>query len=131
MSQDDVELVRHIYEGWARGDFLWKVDAFHPQVEFELPDWPDPAHTRGLEAMWQAWRAVLGSFDDFRTEPVEVIDTGQQIVVLNHIRARGKGSGAAVSADSATVWTVDAGKVVRLAVYWDAAKALEAAGLRQ
>jgi len=32
---------------------------------------------------------------------------------------------------SATVWTIDAGKVVRLVVYWDSANALEAVGLRE
>jgi ketosteroid isomerase-like protein len=36
-----------------------------------------------------------------------------------------------VSADSATVWTMDGGRVVRLAVYWDGAKALEAVGLSE
>ena len=29
------------------------------------------------------------------------------------------------------MWTLDAGKVIRLALYWDGAKALEAAGLRR
>jgi ketosteroid isomerase-like protein len=35
-----------------------------------------------------------------------------------------------VSADTATVWTIEAGKVVRLALYWDSDKALEVAALR-
>jgi len=52
-------------------------------------------------------------------------------VVLNRIEGRGKGSGARVQADTATVWALEAGKVVGLALYWDIAKALEAAGLRE
>jgi ketosteroid isomerase-like protein len=51
--------------------------------------------------------------------------------VLNRVRARGKGSGAEVTADSATVWTMDAGKAIRLAVYWDSTKPLEAVGLSE
>ena len=35
------------------------------------------------------------------------------------------------SADSATVWTMDADRMVRLAVYWDGAKALAAVGLSE
>ena len=35
--------------------------------------------------------------------------------------------GAEVSAQTATVWTFEAGKVVRLALYWDVALATEAA----
>jgi ketosteroid isomerase-like protein len=34
---------------------------------------------------------------------------------------------AARGADTATVWTVKSGRVVRLALYWDSARALEAA----
>lgn len=79
--------------------------------------------------MWRTWRAALGAWDDFRAEPYDFIEAGQHVVVLNHIDARGKGSGAEVSADTATVWTMDVGKVVRLALYWDIATALEAAGL--
>jgi hypothetical protein len=33
------------------------------------------------------------------------------------------------SAGSAKVWTMDADRVVRLAVYWDGTKGLEAVGL--
>jgi ketosteroid isomerase-like protein len=43
---------------------------------------------------------------------------------------RGARSGAEVSADTATVWTIEAGKVVRLALYWESETALEVAGLR-
>jgi ketosteroid isomerase-like protein len=128
MAQQNVEIVRRVYEGWARGDFS-EADEFHPEVEFELADWPHPGRSRGLEAMWRTWRAALGAWDDFRAEPYDFIEAGQHVVVLNHIYARGKGSGAEVSADTATVWTMDAGKVVRLALYWDIATALEAAGL--
>jgi ketosteroid isomerase-like protein len=49
--------------------------------------------------------------------------------MLTHVEGRGKGSGLAMQAETATVWTFDAGKVVGIALYWDTAKALEAAGL--
>jgi ketosteroid isomerase-like protein len=69
--------------------------------------------------------------DDFRAELDEFIDAGREVVVLTRISARGKGSGADVRADTATMWTIHAGQVIRLALYWDSAKALEAAGLRE
>ena len=65
-------------------------------------------------------------------EPDDFIEAGDDVVVvLNHVHARGRGSGLDVRADTATVWTLDAGKVVGLALYWDATKALEAAGLSE
>ena len=48
MSQENLELVRRVYEGWARGDFS-EGDVFSPDVEFEMPDWPHLAGSRGLE----------------------------------------------------------------------------------
>ena len=129
MSQENVEIVRRVYEGWARGDFS-EGDVFHPEVEFEMPDWPEGASSRGLDAMRRTWLASLSAWDDFRAEPVDFIEAAEDVVVvLNHVQARGKGSGAEVRADTASVWMFDGGKVVRLVLYWDTDKALEAAGL--
>ena len=131
MSQENVEIVRRVYEGWARGDFT-EGDAFHPEVEFAMPDWPEAANARGLDEMRRTWQAALSAWEDFRAEPDEFIEVGGDVVVvLNRVHARGKGSGADVRADTATVWTLHANKVVSLALYWDADKALEAAGLRE
>ena len=131
MSQEDVDIVRRVYDAWVVGDFTG-AHAFSPDVEFDLVDWPEGASSRGLDAMGQSWQATLGAWDDFRAEPHEFIEAGDGvIVVLNRIEARGKGSGLVVRADTASVWTLHDGEVVRLALYWDVAKALEAAGLRE
>jgi ketosteroid isomerase-like protein len=126
MSEDNVEIVRGVYEGWARGDFSGGK-AFHPDVEFEMVDWPHPARSQGLEEMRRTWQATLSAWDDFRAEPDDFVDYGDNVLVLNSIRGRGKGSGAEVSAQTATVWTLEAGRVVRLGLYWDTALAQEAA----
>ena len=126
MSEENVEIVRRVYEGWARGDFS-EGEAFHPEVEFELVDWPEPVTSRGVEEMQRTWRTTLSAWDDFRAEPDDFVGYGDNVLVLNSIRARGKGSGAEVSAQTATVWTLEAGKVVRLALYWDTALAREVA----
>jgi ketosteroid isomerase-like protein len=129
VSDENVEVVRRVYEGWARGDFT-AGEAFHPDVEFELVDWPHPARSRGVAEMASTWQTTLSAWDDFRAAPEDFFDYGHNVLVLNSIRARGKGSGAEVSAQTATVWTVEAGKVVRLALYWDTARAREAAEQR-
>jgi ketosteroid isomerase-like protein len=128
MSQENLELVRRVYDSWARGDFS-ESDAFDPDVVFEMPDWPHSASSRGIDGMRATWRATLSAWDDFRAVPDRFLESGDQVVVLNHVHAHGKGSGAEVSADTATVWTIAAGRVVRLELYWDSQKALEVAGL--
>jgi ketosteroid isomerase-like protein len=126
VSQENVEIVRRVYEGWSRGDFS-QTEHFDPEIEFELIDWPHPARSRGVEAMAEIWLATLSAWDDFRAKPDEVIDHGNNVLVLNSISGRGRGSGADVSALTATVWTVEGGKVVRLALYWDVDRARQAA----
>jgi ketosteroid isomerase-like protein len=126
MSKETVEIVRRVYEGWSRGDFS-QTELFDPDIEFEMIDWPHPAKSRGIEAMSETWLATLGAWEDFRAKPDEVIDHGDNVLVLNSISGRGRGSGADVSALTATVWTVVGGRVVRLALYWDTERAREAA----
>jgi ketosteroid isomerase-like protein len=97
-----------------------------------MADWPEASQSRGLDGMRRSWWAALSAWEDFRAEATDFIDAGSDtVVVLNHIRGRGKGSGAVVEADTASVWTLRDGKVVRLALYWNTARALEAAGLRE
>ena len=125
MSKENVEVVRRVYERWSVGDFS-QTELFDPDIEFEMIDWPHPAKSRGIEAMSETWLATLSAWEDFRAKPDEVIDHGDNVLVLNSISGRGRGSGADVSALTATVWTVEGGRVVRLALYWDTARAREA-----
>jgi ketosteroid isomerase-like protein len=81
--------------------------------------------------MARAWQESLAAWEDFRAEPRDFLEIGSNVVVATHVTARGKGSGAEVTAETATVWTFKAGKVVRLALHWDAAAALEAVGLSE
>jgi ketosteroid isomerase-like protein len=122
MSKENVEIVRRVYEGWSRGDFS-ESELFDPDVEFEMVDWPHPAKSRGVDAMRETWLTTLAAWKDFRAKPDEVIDHGDNILVLNSISGRGRGSGADVSALTATLWTVENGRVVRLALFWDTARA--------
>ncbi len=126
MSQENIELVRSVYDGWSRGDFS-ETEAYDPDIEFEMVDWPHQTRVRGVEEMSRTWRSTLSAWHDFRAVPTDYVDCGRNVLVINHIQGSGKESGAEVSAETATVWTVDDGRVVRLALYWDVARAREAA----
>jgi ketosteroid isomerase-like protein len=128
MSRENVERVRRVYEEWSRGDFS-AGDLFAADVEFDMVDWPGRDRSRGIAEMAQAWQESLAAWDDFRAEPTDFIENGPHVVVPTHVTARGAGSGAAVTAETATLWTFESGKVVRLALHWDAAAALAAVGL--
>lgn len=127
MSQENVEIVRAIYGSWVKGDFS-SADWTSPDIEFVSIF--DRTASRGLEARARRWREVLDAYEDLAVLPEEVIDAGEQVVVLVRFRGRGKGSGAPVTDfDGANLFTLRDGKVVRLVLYGDRAEALEAAGL--
>ena len=128
MSKENVEVVRRAYEDWSRGDFS-AGDVFDSEVEFDMVDWPGRDRSHGIQEMAGAWQESLAAWDDFRAEPTDFIETGSYVVVPTHVTARGKGSGVEVTADTATVWTFESGKVGRLALHWDAVAALAAVGL--
>jgi hypothetical protein len=59
MSQEN-ELVRRVYERWARRDFS-EIEAFHREIDFEMVEWPHQTRVRGVDAMRDTWRATLSA----------------------------------------------------------------------
>jgi ketosteroid isomerase-like protein len=62
-------------------------------------------------------------------EPQEFFERGDQIVVFALVRSRPRGSNAVVENRIGHVWTMRDGKAVRLQIFPEREKALEAAGL--
>jgi ketosteroid isomerase-like protein len=61
----------------------------------------------------------------------ELIDAGGDVVAVTRHYGTGRLSGVAVEALVAYVFTVEAGKLVRLRIFNTRAQALEAVGLRE
>jgi len=76
-----------------------------------------------------AWSDVWGA--GLRTEPVELVDLGDRIVLLADLPTTGTASGVPVTGKIATVSTLERGRVIGVDMYLDHADALEAAGLRE
>ena len=133
MSSENVGVVRLLYGEWVQGDFSNR-EPFHEDLDFEMSGWTllqsDPIKARGVDGMARVWREVLGGWDDFRTGPIEeLIEAGDQVVVLSRLVGRGRRSGVEVDAPRGAVFTVREGKITRLFLA-DREEALEAAGLR-
>jgi ketosteroid isomerase-like protein len=86
---------------------------------------------RGLSQILQAFDAELDEvWDDHRIEPQEFIDAGDRVVVLQREYQRSK-SGVELEIDTATIFDLHEGRVVRMQGYMNPAEALEAAGLSE
>ena len=71
----------------------------------------------------------MAAFDEGIAEPEEVLESGDQVVVVVKTRARPRGSSAEIEIRNGHLWTFRDGKVASMQVFPQPEKALEAAGL--
>jgi ketosteroid isomerase-like protein len=122
-------------EAYNRRDLEAAVIGWHPEFEY-CPgrDWvkaglAEPSY-RGLEGYRRYIAATAEVWGQENTlEPVELIDLGEQIVILADGQMRAQASGVPLAEAFALVATLKDGRFIRLQEYYDHAQALEAAGL--
>jgi ketosteroid isomerase-like protein len=132
MAQDNVELVRRIIELFNRKDIARVLDAVAD--DFEL-DWsnsigPLKGVYKGREGALELWESFLDAWDEIRWDPQEIIEVDEaRVILVNHVRMRGGGSGVDVEATAAQLWTITDGKGRSVKLYQSKAEALAAAQL--
>jgi ketosteroid isomerase-like protein len=86
----------------------------------------------GREGMVEFMRTWMEDFSDYDFEIEEIIDAGENRVVATQRQVgTGKASGAPVEMHTAAIFKLDSRQVVRIDLFLDPAKALEAAGLSE
>jgi ketosteroid isomerase-like protein len=119
----NVDLVRAIYEAWNTGASSAHLIA--ADLEYVNPPYAVEAGTVQDRA---ALGRVLDVYPNFTIETEQIIDAGDDVVVIGIARGTGA-SGVNVEWRQGYVWTVRDGKAVRFQWFNDPAEALEAAGL--
>jgi ketosteroid isomerase-like protein len=132
MSQQDIEVVVDQFAGVNERDFARVMDHYAEDVVLFVP--PDaflnPGTFEGREAVGEWFGDWFRNFElDYRFEIEEVRDLGEFVYVDARHHGRGRSSGAEVQDRNGYLYTVRAGKVVRVEIYDSPADALEAAGL--
>ena len=129
MSEENVEIVRSVHEGWATGDFTIGRGLFSPDFAWEQPAQAvEPGSRSGVEVR-DALRNLFEVYDDYRVEADEFIDAGADVVVVGRSKGTAKASRMPLDQLFAFVWTVRDDLLVRLRVFTSREEALEAAGL--
>jgi ketosteroid isomerase-like protein len=134
MSQENVELVRRVFDSISRGDIDRALET--SADDFEM-DWsnsigPDKGVYRGREQVREFWASFVEAFESLRWDPEEFIEVDEsRLIVVNHTRMRGRGSGVEVAAVGVQLWTISDGRAQSLKLYQSKREALEAAGLSE
>ena len=141
MSQENVEIWRSFLDDLlAANESNWEQwlaripEILDPEIKWDASQTavPDLAGVyRGIEAVVQWWRQWLAAWETTDYE-YELVDAGDQVVLLLDQRMRGRSTGIEVAlGEYAQLATFTEGRIVHWKVYVDQSKALEAAGLSE
>jgi ketosteroid isomerase-like protein len=140
MAQENVEIVRRLYEEWWAGlkrddpGAVFDSEAVAHDAEFTVEGGMLDGRSvwRGREEYVEWFRSWTGEFEDWSLEVERLIAAGQdRVVALTCQSGTGRTSGVPVEFKVGAIWEFGDGRVVRSRSYLTHADALEAAGLRE
>ena len=131
MSQENVEIVRRMWDAFLAADFQTALSFYAPDVEWDGTNLPDGQIGRGHEAILDHATRWVEAWDDWTVEVERVFEAGSDQVIL-FMRERGRSdSGLTMDERHAELYTLRDGKIVRRQGFSDPNEALEVAGLRE
>ncbi len=130
MSQENVEIVRravnHLNE---TGEPNW--DLYDPELIWTMrPDGPAHITRHGLKGLREGVESLRGVWNQMLLEIVEVIESGDTVVVVLHEHLRAN-SGVELEVTEGWANWIRNGRLVRIEQYGSKEEALEAAGLSE
>lgn len=132
MSQENVSVVRGMYEAFARGDVAHVVSALDPRVEWREAEnfiYADGNPYVGPDAVVSGvFMRMAAEWEQFTVTPDELSDAGETVVARGHYSATYKKNGERVRAQFAHFFTFRDGRVVEFQQYTDTAQFREAVG---
>jgi ketosteroid isomerase-like protein len=134
MSGENVEVVRGVYDAFARHDNAAPFAVYASDIEWDLREGvalDAPTVYHGHDGVRLAFRNWLAPFHDFKFRTEEMRASGDHVLVTVDEHGIGRASGVVVDRRHYALWTLRAGKVVSLRVYLDRTEALQAVGLAE
>jgi ketosteroid isomerase-like protein len=129
MSQENVEIVRAFATFDRTGDFAWSLIA--PDADLVNAPGSPFTNASGLQGFRDWLKDVNEAFEQWEARVDDVLDApGDNVVVLNHMWGRDRGTGLELEMELNLVYTVIEEKITCIEGYPSRDEALEAAGLR-
>ena len=135
MSRENVEILRQAFERFQRGGAsadaipveIWAEDVEWDNSGYPLADMPDRG--TGRDDFLSHLAGYFSGWTDYQPEVKELIDAGENVVVVLHERVRIRDSGVFAERDLVTAYTFRDGLVAKYRTFQTRAEALEAVGL--
>lgn len=126
------EIVKGVYDAFARGDVPAVLGALDPGIEWREADgspYADGNPYVGPQAVAEGvFQRIVADVENFAAVPENFIDGGHTVVVEGRYKGQMKATGAPIDAQFAHVWGVRDGKIARFQQYTDTKQWADAAG---
>jgi ketosteroid isomerase-like protein len=131
MSEENVEIVRSIYEALNRGDLEAATRPTDADFEVTFQRGPNAGTHRGRNSIRAIIEDQREAFEAWIIEVEQVFDSGDQVVALIRSRLRPKGTDAEFETRNGHIWTIRNGVALSPRGFPNPEEALEAAGLSE
>jgi ketosteroid isomerase-like protein len=145
VSEENVELVLALQEAIGetdfvqlfRDDYVWGrftetvAALFHPDFESANVLLGVETTCQGVDGLRSIWLDWLRPWASYRARVEKIIDCGDRVAVVNRVSGCPLGSTQKVMLNSAFVFTLRDGMIVRCEGYPDRAEGLQAVGLEE
>jgi ketosteroid isomerase-like protein len=124
------DTVRRMYEAfsaerWGEHESLFAPDVLVDLSRSGIPDVGTYHGRDGLREGWRRWRGVWGAYE---VAVEEVLESGDRVLALTHVRATSRGQGLDTEIRGADLHRVNDGLIVEFAIYLDREAAHRDAG---
>ena len=129
MARENIELVRFIYEGYARRSVepyrphFVEDFKFHNRPEFPVQD------VYGLDDMQRLWADLDETFTEYELTPTEFREAGDHVIVTLEASAKLRGGEARIEETIYHVWHLLDGKAREAWTFTSFEEAAQRAGL--
>src|SRR5438067_11702669 len=107
MSQENVEIVRCMYDAFNQGDVARARESLHPDAELhQLAEGPLAGSHYGRDEWARGFALWLSEFEQSQFEPREVTQAGDCVIMRVLLSGRGRASGVETRTELFHAWTV-------------------------
>ncbi|MBA2523272.1 MAG: nuclear transport factor 2 family protein [Solirubrobacterales bacterium] len=130
MPEENIEVVRRIFDGWAIGDLGAARDRFDEHIVFVVSrEFPATGAVMGLEGVRGFVRNFLAQWERVSFEAKRLQAIGDTVLVTLVQRSTGRTSGLEAELAFFMLFTFRGGMIIRMESVMDENAALAAAGL--
>jgi ketosteroid isomerase-like protein len=131
MSQENVGIVRRVYDAANRNDWNAAFRDAHPDFELTAQRGPNAGTHRGREKVIAILLDQRAAFDAWIMEPLELLESWDQVVAIVKSRLRPKDSSGELEIRNRHIRTIRDERGLSMVGFPSPEEALEAAGLSE